>query len=459
MTTPGELSHRSAAAIGRALAAGETNPVALTEYLLSKIEAGLSANVFLRVTRERALLAAAASERRLASGRASSALDGVPVAFKDLIDLAGERTTAGSDLYRDAAPAPRDATCAANLLAAGMVPLGKTNLTEFAYSGLGLNPHFGTPHNPHSPSLPRIPGGSSSGSGVGVAADLVPCAIGTDTGGSVRIPASFNGITGYKSSAGRIDRSGVFPLSHTLDTVGTLARSVEDCILLDMAMRAAVATEIRRLSLAGLRLFVPRTLVLDDLDTAVSDNFENSLASLEAAGVTVERGECEVFSRAVQLMAETGTILAAEAYFEHRTLVDGPDVNRVDQRVVARIRLGKKMRAVDLVALQRARVQLMSALSELVGDALIAMPTTAMTAPAIAPLEADDDLFHLANMKALRNTSLGNFLDLPGLALPNGLDADGLPTSFLLSALSGQDARLLSYGLEVERVLVQSILR
>jgi len=388
-----ELALRSASDIGRVLASGAASPVALTEFLLSRIDA--ATDVFIHITADRALDAARASERRLRNSQPLSALDGVPIALKDLIDL----------------------------------------------------------HNPHSTTVPRVPGGSSSGSGVAVATGLAPCAIGTDTGGSVRIPASFNGITGYKSSSGRIDCAGVFALSPALDTVGPLGRSVEDCILLDMALRGAVVPTVQRRSVKGLRLFSPQTRVLDDLDAAVSTNFEASLKSLAEAGAIVERGTCDVFSQIVQLTAEVGTIVTAEAYYEHRLLINGPNASRVDRRVTSRIMMGKSMSAADILSLQHARKRLISTFADVVGDALIVMPTTAMTAPEIAPLEADDDVYHATNMKVLRNTSLGNFLDLPGLALPNGVDADGLPTSFLLSALGGDDERLLGYGLDVERIL------
>lgn len=453
MTDLAALSRRSASEIGRALAAGEASPLSLTEHLLEQIEAAGDNKVFLQVTRERALSEARASEARLAAGRPLSALDGVPIAWKDLFDMAGEVTTAASDIYRNAAPATSDAPCVANVTAAGLVALGKVNLTEFAYSGLGLNPHFGTPANPHSPSLPRAPGGSSSGSGVAVAAGLAPCAIGTDTGGSVRIPASFNGLVGYKSSEGWIDGEGVFALSRTLDSVGPLARSVEDCVKLDAALRGLNRSPVRRRSVTGLSLFVPETIVLDDLDQAVAENFEASLKQLEAAGARIARGPLDIFATTAELMAEFGSLVAADAYVEHRALVDSDQVDRIDRRVVARIMGGKSMSAADVISLQRARAELIAELTARLGDSLIAMPTTAITAPEIAPLEADDEVFHRVNLKVLRNTMMGNFLNLPGLALPNGTDSDAMPTSLLISATAGDDERLLGYGLDLEDVL------
>jgi len=446
------LAQQPAATIARALAAGQADPVGLTEHFLEKIGHQTSP-VFLNVTANRALREAEAASRRLKAGMPASALDGVPMAWKDLVDFKGETTTAASNIYRNAPAAESDAPILANAASAGMIALGKVNLSEFAYSGLGLNPHFGTPLNPNDPVTPRAPGGSSSGSGVAVAAGLVPCAIGTDTGGSVRIPAAFNGVVGYKSSEGRIPAKGVFALSRTLDTVGPLARTVEDCILLDMILRGALTSGVRRAPVESLRIFVPETVVLDDLEPAVSENFEKSLALLERAGAAVARGPLRQFAEAARLAAELGSITAAEAYVEHRGLVDGTEAPNMDRRVLARIEGGKSMSAADLIVLHRARAEGIAAIADALDGAFLAMPTAPHTAPAIAPLEADDALFHRINLKTLRNTVLGNFFNLPGVALPNGTDGGGLPTSFLLCTVGNDDERLLGAALAVERVL------
>lgn len=443
---------QTAADLGRAMARGALDPVAFAEILLDRIDEQPSP-VFLATTRGRALNEARASTQRLAAGRPLSALDGVPIAWKDLFDLRSEVTTAASEIRQTAPPAAADAPVVGRASAAGLVSLGKLNLTEFAYSGLGLNPHFGTPINPHDPEVPRSPGGSSSGCGVAVASALVPIAIGSDTGGSVRIPAAFNGVVGYKCSEGRIDRTGVFALSQTLDTIGPLARSVEDCVLVDAILRGVVNPEARPITLQHIRLFVPETVVLDDLDADVSKNFEAALDRLEAEGAVVARGPLPEFAEMARLSAEIGTITAAEAYAEHRDLVDGAARSRIDRRVVSRIDAGKRLSAADLTALLRAREAAMASLRDRLGGALLAMPTTPLTAPEIAPLEADDDLFHRTNLKALRNTSLGNILNLPGVAIPNGTDAKGLPTSFLLSACGGEDARLLGAALSTETTI------
>jgi aspartyl-tRNA(Asn)/glutamyl-tRNA(Gln) amidotransferase subunit A len=444
-----DLSQISAAALGRLYLAGATDPVAATEVFFDRIRACPDQVVFLHLTEARARREAEASLKRYRAGRPLGPLDGVPVAWKDLVDLEGTVTTAGAEVLRHAPPAKADAPIARHLAAAGMVSLGKVNLSEFAYSGLGLNPHYGTPLNPFD-AVPRAPGGSSSGSAVAVARGLAPCAIGSDTGGSVRIPAAFNGLVGLKTTEGRIDKSGVFPLSQTLDTIGPLARTVEDCILLDAALRGAVATDIRRAELSGLRLVVPENIVFDHAEDGVVANFERALAALTAAGAMVERRHIAIFDEALAVGAAHGSLTAAEAYAFHRELMEGPDAARVDPRITSRIGGGKRMTAGDLLAIQAMRKRLTPALVAELDGALLAFPTVPHAAPEIAPLEADVELYHQVNLRSLRNTMLGNILTTCGLALPTGLDGRGLPTSLLLSAPAGDDSRLLAIGLAAE---------
>lgn len=456
MTDLDTLSRASAAGIGRLLAGGALDPVEVMEFFLGRIDEAAQRNVFLCVTGARAKREAEASRVRYREGRALGPLDGVPVAWKDLFDVAGSQTTAGSALFRDSAPAKRDAPVVANLAAAGMISLGKVNLTEFAYSGLGLNPHYGTPANPHDATVERVPGGSSSGSGVSVASGLCPCSIGSDTGGSVRVPAAFNGVVGYKTSERRIDKTGVFPLSDTLDTVGPLARSVEDVVLLDMAMRGLVATGVRRADLSALTIIVPSNVVHDGVDDAVGANFEAAIEHLSRAGAKVVRRALPLLDEVQAVTQAHGSVTAAEAYFLHKDRVDGPDCEKIDRRVVARILGGKRMSSHDLIAITHARKRLIGDLGRDLDGGLLAMPTTPHTAPEIAPLEADDELFHKTNLKTLRNTLLGNFLATCGLALPSGRDAKGLPTSILFSAPGGADEMLLSYGLAIEPALADA---
>jgi aspartyl-tRNA(Asn)/glutamyl-tRNA(Gln) amidotransferase subunit A len=335
-----------------------------------------------------------------------------------------------------------------------MVCVGRVNMTEFAYSGIGLNPHFGTPHNPHGSDEPRAPGGSSSGSAVAVARGLVPVSIGSDTGGSVRIPAAFNGIVGYKSSGGRYRMDGIFPLSRTLDTLGVLARSVTDAALVDAALRGVPVPAARPRTLVGQRILVPRNVVFDEVELLVADNFEAALGRLSAAGAVVERMRLPVFDEIMALVARHGAIAAAEAYVLHRERVEGPDADAMDRRVVSRVRLGAKMSVVDYVTLLQARQRLIAeAASLFAGGAVVAFPTVVHTAPRIADLEADDELFGRINSRTLRNTMLGNFLDWCGISVPTGTDDAGLPTALLVSAAPGADDDLLSLGLSAEAVI------
>ncbi len=448
-----EIADRTATGIALAYRSGEADPVEVTQCLLSRIEKSMDDRVFLEVVPERALAEAKTAAARYKAGRPLSPLDGVPVAWKDLYHVAGTRTTAGSILLKESAPQTADMPCVANAVAAGTVTMGKLNMTEFAYSGLGLNPHFGTAFNPNDRETPRSPGGSSSGSGAAVASRLVPIAIGSDTGGSVRVPASYNGTVGFKTSTGRIDKTGIVPLAATYDTIGPLARSVEDCILADMVMRGAAMSPVRRADLSELKLFVPTNIVLNDAEPAVMENFERSLRALEARGVRIARGRFELLDVVSKLTADHGTIIAAESYAEYHEIADGEDGKRIDRRVLARMLMGKAMSARSLLEIQRTRAKVVPQVSAALDGALLVMPTTVITAPAIAPLEADDDVFFRINTLTLRNTALTNVLDMCGVAMPNGRDEKGLPTSFLVSAPWDEDERLLGAALAMEAIV------
>jgi aspartyl-tRNA(Asn)/glutamyl-tRNA(Gln) amidotransferase subunit A len=451
-----QIADRTGAGIALAYRSGEARPVAVVECLLDRVEKRRADNVFITVTAERAMREAEAADRRYRAGAPLSALDGVPIGWKDLIDIAGAPTTAGSKVLSDGAIKNRDTGFAANAAKIGMVTLGKLNMTEFAYSGIGLNPHYGTPVNPNSRTVAHVPGGSSSGSGVAVAARLLPCAVGSDTGGSVRIPASYNGVVGYKTSHGRIDITGLVPLARSYDTVGPLARSVEDCILLDRALRGAVGEGVLRADLSRVTLLAPSNFVTAGLDDAVAANFERSLSALASAGATIRREEVGVLDALVEMTARHGTLTAAEAYYEFRELIDSERVGEIDRRVVRRMMDGKRMTAHDLISIQRGRERLKGELRAQMGGALLAWPTTPITAPELAPLEADDETFHRVNLLSLRNTMPGNVLDLCGVALPNGRDVAGMPTSLLVSAGHGDDERLLAAAVEIERVIAMA---
>jgi aspartyl-tRNA(Asn)/glutamyl-tRNA(Gln) amidotransferase subunit A len=447
-----DLEKQSAAEIGRRIAKGWLDPVEVAEFFLDRIERDRNNPSFILVTRKRALEEASASRARHREGRAAGPLDGVPIAWKDLVDMAGERTTAGSALYADSPPRERDAPIVENLDAAGMVALGKTNLSEFAFSALGLNPHFGTPRNPRDPGTPRIAGGSSSGAAVAVAGGLAPCAIGSDTGGSIRAPASFCGIVGFKTSEGRIDKQGVFPLSRTLDTIGPLAHTVEDCVLIDMALRGQADAPVRPIDLGGVEFVAPDKTGIDDADAAVEANLETTLNRLAAAGAKVTSRPIPQIGAMRALSAQFGSMVAIEAYAEHRAIFDSADAKRMDRRVVKRA-LGGRVSERDALNLQRGREELIAALTDELKGAVLVLPATPMTAPAISPLESDDELFRVTNVRAIHYTFLGNLFRMCGLALPSGTDAAGLPTGVQFLAPGGDDDRLLSIGLSIETAL------
>ena len=446
------LEKRPAAEIGRLIAAGSLDPIEVAEFFLDRIERDRKNPSFILVTRKRALEEAAASRKRHREGRAAGPLDGVPIAWKDLVDMAGERTTAGSALFAGSAPKEKDAPIVANLSAAGLVALGKTNLSEFAFSALGLNPHFGTPRNPRDPATPRVAGGSSSGAAVAVAGGLAPCAIGSDTGGSIRAPASFCGIVGFKTSEGRIDKQGVFPLSRTLDTIGPLAHTVEDCVLIDMALRGQPIVAVYPLDLSGVEFVVPDKTGIDDTEPAVATNLETTLKRLAGVGAKVTSRPVPQIGAMRALSAQYGSFVAIEAYAEHRAIFDSAGAQRMDRRVVKRA-LGGRVPERDVINLQRGREELIAALTDELKGALLVLPATPMTAPAIDPLERDDELFRVTNLRAIHYTFLGNMFRMCGLALPSGTDAAGLPTGVQFLAPAGDDDRLLAIGLSMETAI------
>ncbi|MBD9457154.1 amidase [Pseudomonas sp. PDM05] len=427
-------------------ASGRNDPVQVLEQAL--MHANMAPSVFISVSAERARREAQASAARWRAGQPLSVFDGVPLAWKDLFDVAGSVTTAGAAYRRNAPAAALDAPCVGLLCRAGMVSVGKTNLSELAYSGLGLNPHFGTPHNPSSSDQARIPGGSSSGSAVAVAAGIVPIAMGTDTAGSIRIPAALNGLVGYRSSSRRYSRDGVFPLSRTLDSLGPLTRSVRDALAIDDLLHGRRQTHSAR-SLKGLRL----VLAQQDAEPAVRNNLLHAVQRLKAAGALIEERECQAFQATLQLIRDHGWLGAFEAFALHEALLDSPDAAHLDPRVRRRLEAARGLPASQLLHLTEARRRLQQQLADDLDGALLITPTVAHVAPPLAPLEADDDLFIQTNLATLRLTMPGSFLDMPGVTLPSGRDALGLPTGLLLSAPTGEDARLLRAALSVESVL------
>ena len=443
----------SAADLGRRIAQGG-DPVEITEATLEGIEA-LGGSAFISVLSDRARREARASRKRQRHGNRTGPLDGVPLAWKDLVDLEGTVTTCASRTRIEEPPAPLDAVMAQNAATSGLISVGKTNLTEFAFSGIGLNPHWGTPPNPFSPDCPRIPGGSSSGSAVAVAGGLVPAAIGTDTGGSVRIPACLNGLTGLKTSEGRISLKGVAALAPTFDTAGPICRTVEDCVLVDSALRGTPPTVREPAPLAGTVFFAPDNAPADHREEAVAGNFEAALRALQDRGAEVQRGKALFLDAYAVSFSDHSRLTALEAFGTWRHVLEGPIADRMDSRVRTRMKTGFDVlpRLAELLARRKREIDAFE--SEL-GSRILITPTVNHVAPAIADLEADPEKHREINLRTLRLTMPGNWLRCCGLSLPNGRDRIGLPTGLLLTLPWGEDDRLLAASWAVENAMRKS---
>jgi len=437
------------------LAAGRTTAVALAEAALARARdpAGEGARVFTALGTERALAAARASDLLRAAGVVRSPLEGIPVSIKDLFDVAGEVTTAGSAVLRDAAPAARSAPVVERLIAAGAVIVGRTNMTEFAFSGLGLNPHHGTPANPWDRGARRIPGGSSSGAAVSVTDGMAAVAIGSDTGGSVRIPSALCGLAGFKPTQRRVPTEGALPLSTSLDSIGPLAASVRCCVLTDAVLAGQPPVPPPARALRDARLAVPDTVVLDGLEPPVAAAFEAALARLSAAGACIRHIAVPEFDELGRLHAR-GTLAGAEAWAWHRHLL-ARRAAEYDPRVGLRLQGGAQMSAADYIDLLAARRRWIAQVEARAAgfDALL-LPTVPLLAPRIDALQASDEAYFAANALILRNPTLINFLDGCALSLP--CQAPGAaPVGLMLAAAGGQDHALLGLGEAVEQALRQ----
>lgn len=376
--------------------------------------------IFTRLYADEAREAARAADTRHSAGRTLGPLDGRLVSIKDLFDVAGESTTAGSIVRRDAPPATRDAVVVRRLRAAGAVIVGKTNMTEFAFSGVGLNPHYGTPDNTHD--VTRIPGGSSSGAGVSAGRGLVEFAIGSDTGGSVRIPAALNGVVGFKPTQARVSRDGSFPLSYTLDTVGPLCRNVSDAAMADAVLAGEDPMPLGVRTVRGLRVGVPRGWVFTQAQTEVMAAFEKAMGLLSAAGACVTDESLDDLLGEPSRLQENGTMIAAEAAWIHQTTATA-QANGYDPIVLSRIRKGQTISAASYVGLQQARATLLPQLDARLGNFdVLVLPTVPVLAPRISEVQTEEAFLKI-NALLLRNPSIFNFYDLPALSLP--LPTDG----------------------------------
>ena len=414
----------------------------LIEQSLARIadKSGEGGRAFLKVHGEGALAAADFYDRVRASGAVSSRFAGIPVSFKDLFDIAGDVTTAGSLALREAAPATRDAPAVARLRAAGFIPVGRTNMTEFAFSGIGINPHYGTPLSPYDRKSARIPGGSSSGAAVSVSDGMALGAIGTDTGGSCRIPAAFCGVVGFKPTASRVPTQGAFPLSTSLDSIGPLAPSVACCAILDCVLAGEPVVDLEPFPLEALRLAMPQTMVLDNVEPAVAQAFDSALNRLRSKGARIVDIPLRELDELRGINAKGG-LAAAQSYAVHRPLIAKAE-KTYDPRVLVRILRGREQDAADYIDLLNARADFIRRIRAITSpyDALI-MPTLPVLPPRVAHVEADE-AYRRINMLVLRNPSIINFIDGCSISIPCHRAGDA-PVGLMLFGAHGADRRLL----------------
>ncbi len=444
---------KTLAALAEDLRQGRTTAEALAEAALARAAAsdGEGARVFTRIAPDEVRAAARESDRLRRDGRVRSPIEGLPISVKDLFDIKGQQTRAGSRVLAETPPATRDAAIVRRLRAAGAVIVGRTNMTEFAYSGLGINPHYGTPLNPYDRPSGRIPGGSSSGAAVSVTDGMAAGAIGTDTGGSCRIPAALCGLVGYKPTARRVPLGGSVPLSWTLDSIGPLARSVACCALLDRIISGDAAAPAAPLpAVKALRFALPKTLVQDGMDAPVARAFAAAAARLREAGAAIDEIEIPAFAELAAINAKGG-FPASEAWHWHRAHIERA-ADLYDPRVISRIRRGAAMTAADYIDVLQARTRWIKAVERRIRgyDALV-MPTVPIVAPRIADL-ADEAEYGRVNLLMLRNPTLINFLDGCAISLPCHAPGEA-PVGLMLAARRGQDHRLFAVAEAVERQL------
>jgi Asp-tRNA(Asn)/Glu-tRNA(Gln) amidotransferase A subunit family amidase len=413
--------------------------------------AGEGARAFLRVHEQEALAAADRVDAQRRSGAKLPPLAGIPISIKDLFDEAGVVTLGGSRILAIAAPASRDSLVVERLRSAGAIIIGRTNLTEFAYSALGINPHYGTPTNVYDRAAARIPGGSSSGAAVSVADGMAAGAIGSDTGGSIRIPAALNGLVGFKPTARRVPLDGVLPLSKSLDSAGPIAKTVADCALLDHVLAAEADGVPAAAHLRTLRLGVPITLVQDDLSPAVTRAFSAALERLSAAGATIVDVPMTEFTRAAAVSPH-GAFASFEAYSFHSQWLQERS-HEYDPRVRMRFSVGEQLGEAgyrELLALRQQFIQAVNAAAA--GYDALLMPTTPDTAPTIADATKDDESYLRMNARMLRNASIVNLFDGCALSIPCH-EPGSAPVGLMIAGAHNSDRRVLEVGLALEEAV------
>ena len=438
------------AGLAERLARGQTSARGLVDECLARIDdaTGEGARTFLAVNRNAPQIADAMDALR-ANGAAPSPFAGIPISIKDLYDLAGQATRAGSIALADAPPAKADAAAVARLKRAGFIVMGRTNMTEFAFSGVGMNPHYGTPLNPWDRARGRIPGGSSSGAAVSVADGMAHAGLGSDTGGSCRIPAALCGLAGYKPTARLVPKDGAFPLSTTLDSVGPIARSAECCAILHGVLSGG-SIEPAEIGLRGLRLAAPTRVFLDGMESGVASAFARALDKLRGAGALVDEIAAPEFEEVATMNAKGG-FTAAEAYALHRPIMERASA-LYDPRVLARAMRGAQISAAEYCELTLARADFIRRVEARLApyDAFIA-PTTPIVAPPLAAFERDDEFGRL-NLLLLRNSTLVNMMDGASISVP--MHAPGEPPcGLMVSGPQLSDGRVLGAGMAIERLL------
>jgi aspartyl-tRNA(Asn)/glutamyl-tRNA(Gln) amidotransferase subunit A len=432
-----------------------TRPTATArlEACISAACAPANRHTFIRTKFDAALAVAREVDARRADGAALPPLAGLAVSVKDLFDVQGEVTTAGSTLFATRPAAVEDCPAVARLRRAGAAFIGRTNMSEFAFSGVGINPHHGTPANPATAALdpqPRIPGGSTSGGAVSVATGAAWAALGSDTAGSIRIPAALQGLVGFKNTARLTPTEGAVPLSTTLDTVCAITRSVRDAVLMH-GLLADRQIHLPGRPIASLRLALPTTLMLDRLDETVQHAFDRSIGALRRAGAQIEEIELAPLADAARINA-TGGFAPAEAWARHRALLAEHEAV-YDPRVALRIRRGAGMSAADYIDLLHARRAWIATMNDAITgfDALLS-PTVPIVAPPIAPLIADDDAFFATNALLLRNTGVVNLLDGCALTLPCHAPGE-MPVGLMVWGGALRDDAVLDASLAIEAAL------
>jgi aspartyl-tRNA(Asn)/glutamyl-tRNA(Gln) amidotransferase subunit A len=441
---------KTLAQISAALANGKTTSEKLTQDCLARIadKSGEGERAFIKVYAGSALATARASDALRAQGIVASPIAGIPISIKDLFDVQGDVTRAGSIVLQNAPPAARDAPAIARLRAAGAVIIGRTNMTEFAYGAHGINTHYGTPLNPWDRANKRITGGSTSGGAVSVTDGMAVAAIGSDTGGSVRIPSALCGITGFKPTQARVPLEGAFPLSTTRDSIGPLGHSAQCCIWLDQIMAGESASMPDQPSLKGLRFGVPQSVVLNGLAPEVASAFQRALTTLSKHGALIEDTPFTVL--ADEAAGNTkANFSAVEAYALHRERL-ATHGDQFDANVRKRLLLGAEMKAADYYDLLQLRLRLFAKANAQSArfDALL-LPTVPIIAPAFAEMQSGDEAFFRNNSLLLRNCAPFNGFNRPCWSLPCHRGGEA-PVGLMIVGETDQDRRLHGIGLAVE---------